>query len=203
MSQPTFEAHLRSSKGKEAAHKLRSMGRVPAICYGGSSSESIMLDIDAQDLSAFTRKHNWHNTIVDLNIDNKCVKKVIFKEISSDCITGKIIHVDFFEISSGKKVELRVPVVLKNTPVGVTLGGMLQPIRRTLTIQCFPDDAISKIEIDVSGMNNGDSIHVRDVTVPDGIEILEAKHITVATVLGSKGKSGQEEEKEEEQAAGD
>lgn len=198
MSQPTLEAHLRSSKGKGAAHKLRSMGRVPAICYGGNSSESIMLDLDAQDLSTFTRKHDWQNTILDLNIDNKGTKKVLFKEISSDCITGNIIHVDFFEISSDKKVELRVPVVLNNIPVGVTLGGMLQPIRRTLTIQCFPEDAISNIEIDVSEMNNGDSIHVSDVTVPDRIEILEAKHLTVATVIGPKGKSEQGEEKEEE-----
>ena len=198
MVQPTLEAHLRSSKGKGAARKLRSMGRVPAICYGGNLSESIMLDLDAHDLSTFTRKHDWHNTILDLNINNGGAKKVLFKEISSDCITGNIIHVDFFEILAGKKVELRVPVILKNTPVGVTLGGMLQPIRRTLTIQCFPEDAISSIEIDVSNMDNGDSIHVKDVTVPEKIEILEAKHLTVATVIGSKGKSEQEEEKEEE-----
>ena len=196
MSQPTLEANLRSSKGTGSARKLRSMGRVPAICYGGTS-EAVMLDLNERELSTFTRKHDWHNTILDLNLDNGETKKVLFKEISSDCMTGNIIHVDFFEISSGKKVELQVPVILKNTPIGVTLGGMLQPIRRTLTIQCFPEEAIPNIEIDVSGMDNGDSIHVSDVIVPEGIEILEAKHLTVATVISPKGKSEQEDGKEE------
>ena len=195
MSQPTLEANLRSSKGTGSARKLRSMGRVPAICYGGTS-EAVMLDLDERELSTFTRKHDWHNTILDLNLDNGGTKKVLFKEISSDCMTGNIIHVDFFEISSGKKVELQVPVILKNTPIGVTLGGMLQPIRRTLTIQCFPEEAIPNIEIDVSGMENGDSIHVSDVIVPEGIEILEAKHLTVATIISPKGKSEQEDGKE-------
>ena len=203
MAQPTLGARLRSSKGKGAARKLRSMGRVPAICYGGNSSEAIMLDLDERDLSTFTRKHNWRSTILELNLDNGGTKKVLFKEISSDCITNNILHVDFFEILPGKKVELKVPVILKNTPVGVSFGGMLQPIRRTLTIQCFPEDVISSIEIDVSNMNNGDSIHVRDVTVPEKVEILEAKNLAVASVVGSKGKSEQEEVKEEGQEEGE
>ena len=102
-------------------------------------------------------------------------------------------HVDLYEIALGEAIEVNIPVVLINTPIGVTNGGILQHTRRELSVSLLPKDLIEKIEVDVSNLDIGETIHIRDVPFPTGLTSTEDEGLAVATVVAPKV----EEEKEE------
>ena len=185
MATVQLDSKVRTQTGKGASRRLRTEGRLPAIFYG-PEAEPIMLSIDYLQLKKVLKGKAAENIIVDLQIDSNGrsqSKTVMIKELQRDPITRDYLHVDFFEISMGKEIEAVISIQLINTPLGVTNGGLLQHIRRELSVSCLPKDLIEKIDIDVSGLDIGDSLHIRDITLPAGLNSKEDDDLTIATVV--------------------
>ncbi|MBN1903494.1 MAG: 50S ribosomal protein L25 [Deltaproteobacteria bacterium] len=210
MEQYQLAVKVRDTKGKEAAKKMRQQMDIPGIFYG-ADSKPVMVSFKDGELRRILKSAASKNIIMKLQIETgkgTDSKLVILKELQSDPLKDSYIHADFLEISMNKELTLNVPVVLINTPAGAALGGVLQMVRRELSIKCLPDKVVEKIEIDVSGLGIGDSLHVRDVIFPEGVTSNQEDHLTVAVVnapsaaeKGAHGEEGEEGKEGEEAKA--
>jgi large subunit ribosomal protein L25 len=194
-----LDGRARNKKGKGASRKLRSMGSLPAIFYG-PEAEPVMLSIDYKEFIKSLKGRPAENVIFDLRIDSNGKgqsKQVMIKELQRDPVTRDCLHIDFCEISMGKEIEANILLQLINTPIGVTNGGLLEHIRRELSVVCLPRDLVDAIDIDVSGLDIGDSLHVRDITLPPGLRSTEDEDLTIATVVAPTITAEEELEAEE------
>jgi large subunit ribosomal protein L25 len=177
--------HTREPKGKGGARKLRAQGLIPAIFYGPKTA-STAVAVNQRDIVRVLE--HGQNVLINLRIKDGQGKKsdsdhvVMVREFQSDPLRGVPIHADFFEISMEEKMTVEVPVRLVGKPEGSEMGGVLEQIRRELEVECLPKDLPAFIEVDVSRLDIGDSIHVEDITA-DKIKILTEPHITIATVV--------------------
>ena len=200
MDQPVLAAHVRKSKGKGAARRLRKNNQIPAIFYG-PKTEPIMLAVDYPELKRVLRQASRDNILLDLQIQSEQgteTRKVMLKELLIDPVNDACLHADFHEISMDKKLTVNIPIRLINIPEGVSQGGILQHIRRELTITCLPDKLVDVLELDVSGLGIGDSLHIRDIQLPEGITSVDEDHLTVAVVAVPAVKAEVEEAAEVE-----
>jgi large subunit ribosomal protein L25 len=175
----------RDKTGKGASRKLRSTGRLPAIFYG-PETEPIMLSIDYLGIVKSLKGRPPENVIFDLTIDSNGrsqSRKVMIKELQRDPVTRDYLHIDFCEISMAREIETSIPIQLVNTPIGVTKGGLVEHIRRELSVVCLPKDLVDGIEIDVSGLDIGETLHIGDITFPPGLRSTEDEELTVVTVV--------------------
>ena len=194
-----LDSKKRTMTGKGSARKLRSGGRLPVILYGPETSP-IMLSLDYKQLQKILRGKSAENIIFDLKADSNeknQSKRVMIKEIQKDPVTRDYLHVDFYEISMEKELEVDIPVYLINTPIGVSEGGILEHTRRELKISCMPKNLVDRIEVDVSGLDIGQSLHVEDITLPPGLKSIEDGDLTIATVVAPTIEEKVEEEVEE------
>ena len=201
MIQPVLAAYLRKSTGKQAARKLRKNNQVPAIFYG-PGTESVMLALDYPEFERLLKQASGENIILDLQVKSEGgteSKKAMLKDLQVDPVKDTYVHADFFEISMDKEITVDVPIQLINTPIGTTNGGILQHIRRELSITCLPDKLIDVFDIDVSGLDIGDSIHIEDIELPEGITTAEEGRLTVAVVAAPTVEEKEEKEIELEE----
>ncbi|MAG30041.1 MAG: 50S ribosomal protein L25 [Deltaproteobacteria bacterium] len=207
MGDVTFAVELRDSRGKGAARKLRQRGMVPGIVYGGGR-ESTAISLDVSKLERLLEtSHGGINTLIDLSGDSAVSgRTVIAKELQREAVRGHITHVDFYEVDLKSKIEVSIPIHLEGTPEGVVLGGVLDQQQRDVTVLCLPDGIPDGIEVDVSGMVLGDSLHISDIQFPADVEVHCDESLTVATVLvprGLKDGEGEPEAAQGEEAAED
>lgn len=208
MARFTLAARLRAEKGKQAAKKLRGENRLPAIFYGPGAS-SMMLTVDSKELSNIIAKTTGENVIIGLQIESDKgadTKTVIIKELHTDPVKRSYLHADFYEISMDKELTLDIALHFINTPVGVVNGGMLQPIRREITVSCLPDKLVDYIEVDVSSLDIGQSLHIGEIILPEGlsssldpslpIASVMAPSVAAAETAGGEGKAEEAEGKE-------
>ncbi|EFK08993.1 ribosomal protein L25, Ctc-form [delta proteobacterium NaphS2] len=204
MSQLALAAHIRTETGKGAARRLRQNNQIPAIFYG-PGVDPIMLRIEYSRLLELEKAGKGENAILDLKIhtdQGETIKKVMVKELTVDPLKNTFVHADFYEISNDREITLPIPVHLLNTPIGVAEeGGILQQIRREVTITCFPDKLIEFLEIDIADLNVGDTVRIGDLELPEGIQIMEEPNLTVA-VVNIKGSALADLEAEEEAEEG-
>jgi large subunit ribosomal protein L25 len=201
MAKYKLAAQVRDQKGKEAAKKLRNEDKIPAVFYG-AKSDSIVLTVEKADLKNIMKTTASDNIIMDLQIESEKgseTKIVMLKELQTDPINDTYIHADFYEISMEKELTINIPIRLINTPVGVTNGGILQHVRREMTISCFPDKLIEYIDADVSGLDIGETLHISDISFPDGITSMLEDHLTIAVVNAPTVAAAEEELEEEEE----
>jgi len=209
MAQFTLAAKVRDEKGKQAAKKFRREKRLPAIFYGPGAN-SVMLTVDSHELDLILAKKSGENVIIGLQIESdKGVdsKTVILKDLNTHPVSREHLHADFYEISMDKELTLEIALHFINIPKGVINGGMLQPIRRELEVSCRPDKLVDFIEVDVSGLEIGQSLHVGEIVLPEGIRSSLAPDLPVATVMapssaaepgaGAAKAEGEEKEAEE------
>ena len=199
MAQLSLSARIREGKGKSVARKLRREQQIPAVLYG-QAREPVLLTVKTADFQALLKKSEGQNVMLGLTVESEKGTNettVIIKELQVDPIRDTYLHADFHEISMTKELTVNVSVRLLNTPVGVTNGGVLQHIRRELMVTCLPDKLIEYLSIDVSGLDIGDSIHVRDFEFPEGVKSALEDHLTVAVVAAPTVKAEEEEELEE------
>jgi len=204
MGQNILSARIRENRGKVAAKKLRKNKRLPAVLYG-PETKPVMLSLDTSDLQGILRKTTSDNVILNLQIESERGqdnKTVLIKELQMDPIKDRIIHADLYEISMDREITFKLPIHLVNTPLGVTEGGILQQVRRELTITCLPSHLMEHIDVDVSGLDIGGSIHIRDIRLPSEIKCIDEDHETVAVVTAPAVavEEAPEEEMEEEAA---
>jgi large subunit ribosomal protein L25 len=192
----TLAAQIREERGKGAARRLRENGQIPAVFYGPKTSP-VALTVDYPELEVILKKAGSENVILDLVMksgkgDDK--RKTMIKELQVDAISQKPLHADFYEISMDQEITVNVAIHLINTPIGVTNGGIQQQIRRDVTISCLPDKLMEKIDLDVSGLDIGDSYHISDLELPEGVRTDLEGHLTVVTVVAPTMESEIEEE---------
>ncbi|MCD4715729.1 MAG: 50S ribosomal protein L25 [Desulfobacterales bacterium] len=198
MTQPVLAAYIRKTTGKGAARKLRKNNQVPAVFYG-PGTETVMLALDYPELEKLLKQASGENIILDLQVKSDKgteSKKAMLKDLQVDPVKDNYVHADFYEISMDKEITVAVPIQLLNIPIGITSGGILQHIRRELTITCLPDKLVDAFEIDVSGLDIGGSVHIRDIEIPEGITSEEEDHLTVAIVAAPTIEVEEEEEEE-------
>lgn len=177
----TLNARVRSDKGKGVARKLRQAGEVPAVVYG-HGQEGRSLSVNTHELETLLTRINPENTIIDLKVDGGKPLQALIREVQHHPSRPSILHVDFFEIRANETLQVAVPVVLTGTAVGVSEGGgMLQEILRELQVETLPADIPSSIELDVSSLEVGQSLHVSDVMLSVGT-VLNDPELVVCTV---------------------
>ncbi len=198
MEQKVLNGMTRTENGKGNARALRRSGRIPAVVYG--HSEPVSVSIEAREF------HKEFHTVSESQLINLKLEKdertVLIKDYSEDITNGKILHIDFYEIEQGKKLHTRIAVELLGSPVGVREGGVLEHTLYEVEIECLPMDIPEHLTVDVSGLNQGDSIHISDIPLPQGVTILNNQDQTVASVIIPRAVV-EEEETEEAVAAGD
>jgi large subunit ribosomal protein L25 len=176
----TLTAQKRDQAGKGPSHRLRAKGLIPAVCYG-PYDKPLHVAIDPAAIEKAIATPHKFNTVIQLQIDGD-TRTVLFKDFEKDPVDGQILHADFLEVRMDKDVVVNVPVVLTGKPEGVTAGGILQQVARTLPVQCKPSDIPEKIEVDVSGLQIAESLHVSDVKAPAGVKFRIQATQTVAVV---------------------
>lgn len=184
MAQYTLRVSVRDNKGKEAAKKLRRNNQIPAIFYG-PDTDPLMLVVDYPDLDGIIKQTAAENIILELQIESEegsDSKTVMLKELQVDPLKNTYLHADFYEVSMEREVTVGIPIHLLNTPAGVLEGGILQHVRREITISCLPDQMVEHLDVDVSGLEIGDSIHIRDIDLPEGLTTNQDENLTVAVV---------------------
>ncbi len=196
-----LSSEIRTQTGKGSARKLRSTDKLPAILYG-PETDTIMLTLDCTELEKALKGKSAESVLLDLRIDSGKKgqsKKVMIKEVQRDPVMRDYLHVDLFEISLKKELEVDIPIHLVNTPIGVTEGGVLQHVRREVKVLCMPDDLVDKIDVDVSALDIGQSLHIGDISFPSGLKSLEDVDVTVLTVVAPTIVEEVEEEEVEEE----
>jgi large subunit ribosomal protein L25 len=184
MPQLSLAALVRTETGKGAARRLRRNDQVPAIFYG-PNSQPVMLAVKRVDLKTLLRSTSSENVIFQLQIESgqgRSSKTVMLKELQTDPIKPVFYHADFYEISMDKEITLNVPVHLLGTPVGAAKGGILQHVKRDLAVSCLPGNLVEFLEVDVSALDIGNAVHVKDLVLPAGLKTAEDADTTIAVV---------------------
>jgi large subunit ribosomal protein L25 len=184
MKEIKLKARFRDEFGKEHAKKLRKKGIIPAVVYGAQTAP-LPLEVEAKVFHALLRSGLGENIIFTLNIEAQedGGKKVLIRELQRDPVLGDILHIDFQQISLTKKLTINVPVQLLGTSIGVQQdGGILQHVLRELEVQCLPTDIPEKVEVDVTNLKIGDSIHVGDIKL-ENVEILSDPQGSIVSVV--------------------
>jgi large subunit ribosomal protein L25 len=184
MERPVLSAEIREGVGKGKARKLRAKGLIPAIFYS-PKSQSVPLVIDSKEFVKTLQTEAGENVLIDLNIrkgDQADRKVVMVKDIQIDPLQGTTLHTDFYEVAMNEMVTVEVPIHLVGKPEGIKMGGILEQIRRVIQIQCLPGDIPKGIDVDVSSLKIGDSIHVQDIQT-EKAKILFDTNFTIATVV--------------------
>jgi large subunit ribosomal protein L25 len=220
MEKVIIEANERKTINKRSRNILRNEGRVPGVLYG-SRMEPIPIDVTRLVINplVFTAKTN----LISLKLNGHDEYECVIKDVQFDPVTDEVLHFDLIGLTRGEKIQLEVPLKLLGNAVGVKEGGLLQESMHKLSIECLPKDIPQSLELDVTELNIGDSIHVSDLNfenitilnpedtivvsvvlpkvekeveaVEEGEEFAEEEGATEPEVIG-KGKESEEEEKE-------
>src|SRR5437016_1876401 len=182
--QVKLKAEPRTNVGRSGVNKLRARGIIPAVIYGGKVKPQ-PLQVTARDINAMMSHASGENVLVDLEIaGEKSNRAALVQEVQHSPVGGEIVHVDFHAISMDETIQAEVPLEPTGTPVGVkTFGGLLEQSLRALAIKCLPGDLPDRITVDVSQLNIGDSIHVRNIQFPHGVTAKVQPDLTAFSVV--------------------
>ncbi|HSG34348.1 MAG TPA: 50S ribosomal protein L25/general stress protein Ctc [Sphingomonadaceae bacterium] len=218
----TLPAEARERAGKGASRALRREGRVPAVIYGGKEGP-LAIHVGSRELVRQLGTGHFMNSIVMIEIDGKSVR-TLPKDVAFHPVNDRPLHVDFLRLAKDAKVEVAIPVVFVNEEAspGLKKGGVLNIVRHELELVCEADRIPSEIEIDVTGLEVGDSIHISSITLPEGsASAITDRDYTIATVVApsalkraegeaaeaaegaSEAEGGTEAEAEEEEEGGE
>jgi large subunit ribosomal protein L25 len=203
MAQAQLKVEMRDTTGKGAARKLRGSGRVPAVLYG-HGEETRSLSVDAHELDLLMQRVHLENTILQLQISGeRGAVKALAREVQRHPYRPVILHVDFYQIHAGEKVTVEIPIRLVGQAPGVRAGGMMQQSLTDMEVRCLPDNIPEFIEIDVSGMDVGDSRHVSDIALPAGVEATQDGERTICSLIPPQAGVAEPGAEEAEEKTGD
>ena len=198
----TLPAEAREKAGKGASRALRRAGRVPAVIYGGKE-EPLMIHVEEKELVRQLGTGHFANSIVMIEIGGKSVR-TLPKDVAFHPVNDRPLHVDFLRLSKDAKVEVLVPVVFANEEAspGLKKGAVLNVVRHELDLICDADKIPSEIEVDVTGLEVGDSIHISHVKLPAGSEsAITDRDFTIATIVAPSALTRAEAEAADGEAA--
>ncbi|HEY1405006.1 MAG TPA: 50S ribosomal protein L25 [Spirochaetota bacterium] len=189
-----LSAQVRTETGKNSNNRLRVKGFIPAVMYSHGTAENIQVDKKA--FNTVFGKRISESVIVDLDVDGKQKCHVFVKDYQIDPVSDEIVHLDFYKITEGEKIRTSVPLVIVGISSGARLGGVFEVLDRVLHVECLPVELPEKIELDVTSLQIGESIQVKDIKGPASMKILLDPEHVVAHVTMVK-----EEEVKAEEAA--
>ena len=195
--QEALTAHRRPATGTRPVRRLRATGVVPGVVYG-TGMESVPIMVNQRELVKLLHSKRGEHALVTLRLaeSKPWEKPVLIKEVQHDPVDGQVVHVDFQAIVLTERLRIKIPVILKGEPVGVKQeGGTLEHFLREVAIECLPTDIPVNVELDVSGLKIGETVHVRDLIAPSHATITSDPAGAIASVQKPK------EEKPEEAAA--
>jgi large subunit ribosomal protein L25 len=180
MADNVVTAQRREEKGKGPARRLRAKGLIPAVVYG-RKSEPTHLAVDPTSIMKAIETPHRFNTVLTLRMDGS-EKHVLFKDYTVDPVTRKLLHADFLEVKLDEPVTVEVPVVTTGRAVGQAEGGILSLATHEITVEALPAKIPVRIEVDVTNLKIGQSIHVSQVKPPEGVKFKYATDIVLAFV---------------------
>ncbi len=191
MEQRVLSIEIRDRAGKGVSRRLRSRGRVPAVVYG-KGIDSLPVSVDRRELSAAIGGAGGMNHLITLKgggaLDGQVV---IVADLTRDCLKGTPIHVDLHKVNMEEKVRVKVPVSLKGSAKGVKEGGLLDVVLHNIEIECLPAQIPEQIEVDITNLGIGGSLHISDVTFPAGLKVLEDQKATIVNILGKAAEAAE------------
>jgi large subunit ribosomal protein L25 len=194
-----LKAYKRGTKGKGSARVLRRDGFFPAVLYG-PKTDPVSLSVNAVEMEHMLKKSKSSQQLVNLFIgdDEKKARSVMIKELQVDPLSRSFLHADFYEVDMDIKIKVKVPVEVTGMSKGVETGGVLNIVRRDLEVFCLPISIPEAIVIDITDLDVGDSVHVEEIPLEDGVEINSDVNFTVVTVVAPKQEVIEEPEEGEE-----
>ena len=180
-----IEARKREAQGTGASRRLRRAGAVPGIVYGGDKAP-VNLELNHKELMQNISNEKFHASILTLKVDG-AVESVLLRAFNMHPWKAQVQHVDFQRVSKDKKIHMKVPrhfINAESSPGVTTLGGLVSHVMNELNVVCFPDDLPEYIEVDLGHMSVGHSVHVNDLKLPKGVEVVtgRADNPVVATL---------------------
>ena len=183
----TIQAEHRSKTGSAEARRLRRQGKLPAVLYG-HEVDGLALSVEARAMDRLMGAEGFSG-VIDLKLanDTEGLNKegpllVLIKQYQADPITRALLHIDLYKVNLQEKVSVTVPVHMEGTAPGVKAGGILDVVRREIEITCLPDNIPEFLVADVSSLELGDSVHVQDLRLPEGVSALADTNFTIATI---------------------
>ena len=187
--QPKLKAHKRTLLGRNAIKQIKERGLVPGVIYGSNQTPT-PLQVDNRELSTVLAHASSEHILVQLEIvdgDQSTNKLALIQEVQHHPLKRGLIHVDFQAVSATEKITSSVPIETVGEALGVrTFGGLLEHSLRSLEVQCYPQDLPGVIRIDVTNLNIGESLHVRDIQLPAGVEAITDENLTAVSVVASR-----------------
>jgi large subunit ribosomal protein L25 len=196
-----LKTNIRTTTGNGPARRLRQAGQIPAVLYG-PGTESVLLSVNINDIDRVLKKGRIGQVLLNLVVQNNgetSTKTVMVKELQLHPVSRNFLHMDFYEVAMDRKIMVKVPVTTTGKAKGVEVGGILQIIRRELEVQCLPLDVPESIEIDITDLDIGYSIHVGDISRQNEIEFLGDENFTVVSIVTPKIEEEEEPVEEEEE----
>jgi large subunit ribosomal protein L25 len=182
-----LNVQLRTQTGKNENSRLRRMGFIPAVVYSHGKAESIQ--VSKKEFSKLFRSHISESVLIDLAVENspaEAERKVIVKDYQLDPVSDEVVHLDFYKVTSDEVFQTKVPLIITGTSKGERLGGILEVLEREIAIECLPADLPEKIEIDVTNLEMGHSIHIKDLPASGTVKFLEDADKAVVAVVTPK-----------------
>jgi large subunit ribosomal protein L25 len=187
--QVKLKARKRTVIGRNAIKKIKRKGLVPGVVYG-SQAEPMALQVEARELTSVLAHASSEHVLVELEISDgsqSTNRLALIQEVQHHPLKRQLLHVDFHAVSTTEKITSEVPIEAVGEPLGVrTFGGLLEYSLRSLEVECFPQDLPDIVRIDVTNLNIGESLHVRDIPLPSGVEALTDGDLTVVSVVASR-----------------
>ena len=195
-------AELRDRAGKGAARESRRNGRVPAVIYG-DKKEPTLISLDPKEIDRLIHKKTFYATLLD--VDLKGTKhRVLPRDVQFDPVTDRTLHVDFQRIGKDTKVHVNVPVVVRNEAAspGIKRGGVVNIVRHEIEFICSPDAIPQAIEVDLTGLEIGGSVHIHSVKLPENAQLaVRERDFTVVSIGAPSGLKAEQQEAAEKAAA--
>ncbi|HPG08091.1 MAG TPA: 50S ribosomal protein L25 [Saprospiraceae bacterium] len=173
----TLKGNVRQEMGTKWAKQVRNEGLIPCVLYGGDTN--LCFTVDPHDVKKLVYTSQFK--LAEVTVDGS-THRCILKDLQLDRLTDEVIHIDFLKLTPGHKIKINVPLATKGASPGVKLGGKLVTKMRTISVKVSPENLISEVTVDVSGLDLGQTVRVRDIEKVDGVEIMNAPSIPVATV---------------------
>jgi large subunit ribosomal protein L25 len=193
MKKRTLEGVLREKTRKGSAQQLRRNGKIPSVVYG--HTEPFAIAVDEHEFNSKFKTIS-ENIIIKLNVSGKS-HDVLVKDFQENILSGKIVHLDFYEIEMGKLLKTHVPIHTTGTPAGAKEGGIFELLLHEMEVECLPKDLPEVVSVEVTALNVGDSIHVRDIEPPEGVKYHNSPEAVICHVSRRKEEKVEEELEEE------
>ena len=196
-----FAVETKAAAGKGSARKLRAAGKTPGVVYG-PAVDPVMITFREQDLVKALSTPAERNVFLRLKSGDERVNgiRAIVKDLQVHPLKRVFVHADFYKLDPDRAIHATVPIHIVGTAAGVKLGGILQVVRREIRVVCLPDQLPESIQVDVTNLMPGHSIHVGDLTVPGDVKVLTGPKVAVCAVITPSGAAEAEAATEGEEA---